>query len=63
MENERLNMSLRSFLKQLGVSSQQEIEKAVRQSGKTSGSVTIIATVKSEAIGLKHVVEGKIDLG
>lgn len=62
MENERLNMSLRRFLKQLGVSSQQEIEDAVRRSGKTSGKVPIIATVKSEALGLEHVVKGEIDL-
>ena len=63
MDNEALNMSLRRFLKQLGVTSQQEIEKAVRRSARTSGRVPIVATVKSEALGLEHVVKGEIDLG
>lgn len=63
MDNEAVNMSLRRFLKQLGVTSQQEIENAVRRSGKTSGRVPITATVKSEELGLEHVVKGEIDLG
>ena len=31
MENERFNMSLRKFLKHVGVTSQQEIERVVRE--------------------------------
>ena len=31
MENERFNMSLRRFLKHVGITSQQEIERIVRE--------------------------------
>jgi hypothetical protein len=31
MQNERFNMSLRRFLKEVGISSQQEIERIVRE--------------------------------
>jgi hypothetical protein len=63
MDNDKLNMSLRKFLKQLGVTAQQEIEEAVRKSGKTSGKVPIEGTVSAPAIGLDHRVKGSIDLG
>ena len=33
MENERFNMSLRKYLKHVGVTSQQEIERYVREHG------------------------------
>jgi hypothetical protein len=63
MENEKLNMSLRKFLKHLGVTAQQQIEEAVRTSGKTAGKVVISGRVVAPDIGLDHVVEGEIDLG
>ena len=63
MENEKLNMSLRKFLKHLGVTAQQEIEEAVRTSGKTAGRVAITGRVVAPEIGLDHAVDGEIDLG
>ena len=63
MENEKLNMSLRKFLKHLGVTAQQEIEEAVRTSGKTAGRVAISGRVVAPEIGLDHVIEGELDLG
>jgi hypothetical protein len=33
MEDEQFNMSLRKYLKQVGVTSQQEIERVVREQG------------------------------
>jgi hypothetical protein len=63
MENEALNMSLRKFLKHLGVTAQQQIEEAVRTSGKTSGKVAITGRVVAPEIGLDHVVDGELDLG
>lgn len=62
MENEKLNMSLRKFLKHLGVTAQQQIEEAVRTSGKTSGKVPITGRVVAPDIGLDHDVEGEIEL-
>ena len=63
MEDEKLNMSLRKFLKQLGVTAQQQIEEAVRTSGKTSGKVAITGRVVAEDIGLNHEIKGELDLG
>ncbi len=39
MEDEKFNMSMRKFLKQVGVTSQQEIERVVRE-GKLSGKAS-----------------------
>jgi hypothetical protein len=47
MNDDKFNMSMRKFLKQVGVTSQQKIEDAVRQSGKTSGTVTVTAVIKA----------------
>ena len=59
IDDEAFNMSMRKFLKRLGVTSQQEIEKAVRAK-KPSGPVKVRATVSIPDLGLEHVVEGEI---
>ncbi len=56
------NMSMRKFLKQVGVTSQQEIEKALRKAGDTAGkkfAAKMVLTI--EDIGLEHVVDGTIE--
>jgi len=63
MDDDKFNMSMRKFLKQVGVTSQQKIEDAVRASGKTSGKVKVTAIIKADGIGLDHTVTGEIDLG
>lgn len=63
MNDETFNMSLRKFLKQVGVTSQQQIEKVVREEdlkGRRQLDVKVVLT--AEGTSLKHVVEGKIDL-
>ena len=67
MNDDAFNMSIRKFLKQVGVSSQREIEQAVRaavDSGKLGGSETLEAkvTLSIEALGLSHDIEGDITL-
>ena len=67
MNEEAFNMSMRKFLKQVGVTSQREIEQAVRgavDSGKLGGSETLKAkvTLSIEVLGLSHDIEGEIDL-
>ena len=62
MNEERFNMSMRKFLKQVGVTSQQEIEKAVRASGSSSGKIPVKVVLSAESIGLEHVVEGEVEL-
>jgi hypothetical protein len=64
MDQERFNMSMRKYLKQVGVTSQQEIERVVREhnlGGK--GALKVKAVLTAEGTDLKHVVEGEIDLG
>ncbi len=60
--DDALNMSMRKFLKQVGVTSQQEIEAAVRAAG-PKGTVRVRAVISAPEIGLEHVVEGEIETG
>ena len=56
------NMSMRKFLKQVGVTSQQAIEEAMRQAGDTGGKTFAAKMVLTiEELDLEHVVTGKID--
>ncbi|WP_102107043.1 DUF6494 family protein [Oceaniglobus roseus] len=55
------NMSMRKFLKQVGVTSQQAIEEAMRQKGDTAGknySAKVVLTV--DGLDLEHTVTGTI---
>src|SRR5262249_14220919 len=67
MNEEALNMSLRKFLKIVGVTSQQEIEKAIR-AAVADGCLKGHETVKAQMfltigkIGLNHKVDGEIEL-
>lgn len=58
------NMSMRKFLKQVGVTSQQQIEKLVRD-GNTAGTgnLKVRVVLTAEGTDLNHVVEGEIELG
>jgi hypothetical protein len=61
--SEHFNMSMRKFLKQVGVTSQQEIENVVREAGLAgSGSLRVKMVLTAEGTTLNHVVEGTIDL-
>jgi len=60
--SEDFNMTMRKFLKQVGVTSQQAIEEAMRNAGETAGkSYDVKAVLSIEELGLEHVVTGKID--
>lgn len=64
VDEDRFNISMRKFLKQVGVTSQREIERAVRESDMAGKSkIKVRAVVTAEGTGLNHVVEGEIDLG
>ncbi len=64
MDEDRFNMALRKFLKEVGVTSQREIERVVRE-GTTAGSqLRLRMTLTSpDAPSLEHVVEQTIKLG
>lgn len=67
MDEDVFNMSLRKFLKKVGVTSQREIEQAVRaaiDSGSLDGQNAVQAkvTLKIEAVGLSQDIDGEISL-
>jgi hypothetical protein len=64
MDEQRFNMSMRKYLKEVGVTSQQAIERAVREEGLAGkGKLKVKMVLTGEGTGLKHVVDGEIDLG
>jgi len=68
MNEDIFNTAIRKFLKEVGVTSQREIEKSVRAavaSGKLKGSETlpVKVTLTLGPVGLTHVVDGEIKLG
>jgi hypothetical protein len=62
MDEDRFNMSMRKFLKQVGVTSQQEIERVVREKRLASGKLKVRAVLTADGTDLNHVVEGEIEL-
>ena len=61
--SDEFNMSMRKFLKQVGVTSQQEIERIAREtdlSGQSRLKVKVVLT--AEGTDLNHTVEGEIAL-
>ena len=68
MNEDVFNTSLRKFLKQVGVTSQREIEKAVRDAiatGRLKGHEKLQAkmTLTIAGVGLAHDVTDEIELG
>jgi hypothetical protein len=64
MDEQRFNMSMRKFLKEVGVTSQQAIERVVREEGLGSkGKLKVTAVLTGDNTPLNHVVKGEIDLG
>ena len=60
--SEDFNMSMRKFLKQVGVTSQQAIEDALRDAPDSTGKsfeVKMVLTI--EGLELEHIVTGKIE--
>ena len=67
MNEEALNVSVRKFLKKVGITSQREIEQAVRAAvsgGRVMGNEALPAkvTLTVEGIGLAIGIEGAIEL-
>jgi ribosomal protein L1 len=67
MNEDTFNMSLRKYLKRVGVTSQRELEAAVQQaiaSGQLKGdeSLRVKVTLSIDGLDLNHIIEGEIDL-
>ena len=68
MDEDRFNLEIRKFLKKVGITSQREIEKAVRAAidqGKLAGDETLAVRVDLELgeVGLSLSIDGEIKLG
>jgi len=62
MDEDRFNIALRKFLKEVGITSQREIERVVRE-GKVEGTdLKLRMTLTAENAPLNHIVEETIDL-
>ena len=67
MNEDKFNMSVRNFLKKVGITSQREIEKAARAGladGRLKGNEKLPAkmTLSIGGIGLTFVIDGSIEL-
>ncbi len=67
MDQETFNLSIRKFLKMVGVSSQREMEQAVQkamESGKLQGTETIPVKMRLEIpqLGIQVPFDGEIKL-
>lgn len=68
IDEDRLNMQIRKFLKKVGITSQREIEKAVREaadSGKLAGDEKLPVRMHLTVSGLDVAldIDGEIELG
>jgi hypothetical protein len=68
MDEDKFNISVRKYLKVVGITAQREIEKAVHEAlnaGRLRGDENLKAkvTLEIEVLGLTHLVEGEIELG
>ena len=65
MDQETFNLSIRKFLKMVGVNSQREIEQAVQKAGGRLGSVDafpVKVTLEIPSLGVKVPFDGEIRL-
>lgn len=59
--SDEFNMSMRKFLKQVGVTSQQAIEDAMRNAGDTAGKTyTAKVVLTIDGLDIEHTVTGQI---
>lgn len=64
MDEDRFNLALRRFLKEVGVTSQREVEKLVRTHPTGAGELRLRMVLSSpDEPALNHVVEQTITLG
>ena len=62
MDEDRFNMEVRKFLKEVGVTSQREIERVVREGQVQGGELKLRMTLTAENAPLEHVIERTIDV-
>lgn len=64
MDEDVFNLELRKFLKQVGITTQREIEKATRRADPPSGTTyKATAVITVDGLDLRHVIEADIATG
>lgn len=66
-DKDQLNIEIRRFLKLVGITSQRELEKAVKDAMAAgnlpqSGKLAARMTLSVPALGLEHVIDHEIDI-
>ena len=63
MNEEKINISIRKFLKNVGITSQRKIEEKIRANQpKNSKKIKISAKLISEELDLNEKIEGEIEI-
>jgi|TARA_B100000401_G_C52417498_1_gene536519 hypothetical protein len=63
MNEEKLNISIRKFLKNVGITSQRKIEEKIRESNPNSSKkIKISVNLVSDELNLNEKIEGEIDI-
>jgi hypothetical protein len=67
MNEDVVNTGIRKFLRKVGVTSQQELEKALQATAAAGGldgsaPLRVRMTLEAAGVGLVHTVDGEIDL-
>ena len=66
MDEDALNLQIRRFLKKVGITSQREIEKAVRaadEAGAVPASIPVSMTLRIEGLDVTLTVDDVLELG
>tara|TARA_Y100001933_G_scaffold203593_1_gene205716 strand:- start:254 stop:451 length:198 start_codon:yes stop_codon:yes gene_type:complete len=63
MNEEKLNISIRKFLKNVGITSQRKIEEKIRENNPNlTKKIKIAAIIVSEELDLNEKIDGEIDI-
>jgi hypothetical protein len=62
MDDDRINMAIRKFLKNVGVTSQREIERLVREAKIDQIQLKLRMTLTADGTPLRHTIEETIEL-
>ena len=62
MDDDQFNMSMRKFLKEVGVTSQREIERIARAAAVDATALHVKMILTADDTELCHIVEGEIAL-
>ena len=63
MDEDRFNIEVRKFLKEVGVTSQREIERVVREGRVPGPVIRVRMTLTADNAPLEHVVVRDLDIG